>query len=72
MGVLLLTLALALGAGLLGSYELYTFINFPYHGMFLMLILLFGSVDSRPRPEMLLLATLLFAVLATRRIASAS
>lgn len=55
-------LATALGVGLLGTYELYAFINFPYHGMFLMLILLFSRLDPRPRAEIVGLTALVFLI----------
>lgn len=42
-------ISLALGIGLLSDYELYAFINFTYHGMFLMLLLVFVKWEDHSR-----------------------
>jgi hypothetical protein len=53
----------SLGIGLLGDYELYAFINFTYHGMFLLLILAFVDMEkSRTPAYVFLLLTSAFIV----------
>lgn len=42
-------ISVMLGVGTLGSFELYAFINFPYHGMFLLILLTYINLNQLRR-----------------------
>ncbi len=59
-------ISVALGIGLLGDYELYAFINFTYHGLFLLIVLPFVNLQRWSQKRLIALLALVVLVVTSK------